>query len=81
MDQPKLRYVPDTEHVRQLVSLLTLTDQFLYRNHVISIYSRFFDAFDDADMAYRVLSNFIDNDDTKKILLCNLQAIFEQEAL
>ena len=80
MEQPQLRYTPNTLQVEQLLSLLTLTDQFLYRNHVICIYSRFFDAFNNADMAYRVLSNFIDNDDTKKILLCNLEFLFGQES-
>jgi hypothetical protein len=76
--QPKLRYVPDTEHVRRLVALLSLTDHFIYRNHLICIYSRFFDAFDDAAHAYRILSREIVNDDTKKIVLSNLTSVFEQ---
>ena len=76
--QPKLRYVPDTEHVRQLVSLLSLIDHFIYRNHLICIYSRFFDAFDDAIHAYRILSRDIVNDDTKKIVLANLTFVFDQ---
>ena len=80
MEQPQLRYVPNTVQVDQLLSLLTLTDQFLYRNHVTSIYSRFFDAFENAEAAYRLLSKFVDKDDTKKILMCNLSYIFDQEA-
>jgi hypothetical protein len=76
--QPKLRYVPDTEHVRQLVSVLSLTDHFIYRNHLTCIYSRFFDAFDDAVHAYRILSRDIVDDNTKKIVLCNLSSVFEQ---
>lgn len=76
--QPTLRYVPDTEHVRQLVSLLSLTDQFIYRNQLTCIYSRLFEAFDDATHAYRILSRDIVEDDTKKIVLCNLTSVFEQ---